>query len=128
MEHAGQRALTGLRSRELAPGNSSGGRSNHLFLDDTNEQIQAQLKSDHQHSQLSLGVITRKLIVDICGKDGFAAIARDIAAAKESIDLVCWGFDPGMELDRNGYNWPGEDTFGDLLIAAGRRGREAFGR
>ncbi len=54
-----QRALTGLRSRELAPGNSPAGRSNHLILDDTNGQIQAQLKSDHQHSQLSLGHITR---------------------------------------------------------------------
>jgi type VI secretion system secreted protein VgrG len=57
----GQQALTGLRSRELAPnaGNSPSGRSNHLVLDDTNGQIQAQLKSDHQHSQLSLGYITR---------------------------------------------------------------------
>jgi type VI secretion system secreted protein VgrG len=56
-----QQALTGFRSRELAPnaGNSPGGRSNHLILDDTNGQIQAQLKSDHQHSQLSLGYITR---------------------------------------------------------------------
>jgi len=56
-----QQALTGLRSRELTPGagNSPAGRSNHLILDDTNGQIQAQLKSDHQHSQLSLGHITR---------------------------------------------------------------------
>ncbi|WP_296953068.1 type VI secretion system Vgr family protein [uncultured Massilia sp.] len=56
-----QHALTGLRSRELAPngGNAAGGRSNHLILDDTYEKIQAQLKSDHQHSQLSLGHITR---------------------------------------------------------------------
>lgn len=56
-----QQALTGLRSRELAPGvgNSPSGRSNHLILDDTNGRIQAQLKSDHQHSQLSLGYITR---------------------------------------------------------------------
>lgn len=56
-----QRALTGFRSRELAPntGNSPVGRSNHLILDDTNSQIQAQLKSDHLHSQLSLGYITR---------------------------------------------------------------------
>ena len=56
-----QQALTGLRSRELTPrgGNTPGGRSNHLILDDTNGQIQAQLKSDHQHSQLSLGHITR---------------------------------------------------------------------
>jgi type VI secretion system secreted protein VgrG len=57
----GQQALSGLRSRELTPGggNSASGRSNHLILDDTNEQIQAQLKSDHLHSQLSLGYITR---------------------------------------------------------------------
>jgi type VI secretion system secreted protein VgrG len=56
-----QQALTGFRSRELTPngGNSPAGRSNHLILDDTNGQIQAQLKSDHQHSQLSLGYITR---------------------------------------------------------------------
>jgi type VI secretion system secreted protein VgrG len=40
-------------------GNSAAGRSNHLILDDTAQQIQAQLKSDHQHSQLSLGHITR---------------------------------------------------------------------
>lgn len=63
-----------------------------------------------------------KLTVHICGKDGFAAIAKDITNAKESIDLVCWGFDPGMELVRNGYNWPRAETYGDLLIAAGRRG------
>lgn len=57
----GQQALSGIRSRELTPGggNAAGGRSNHLILDDTNGKIQAQLKSDHQHSQLSLGHITR---------------------------------------------------------------------
>lgn len=56
-----QRALMGLRSRELtdAGGNSPGGRSNHLVLDDTQGQIQAQLKSDHLASQISLGYINR---------------------------------------------------------------------
>jgi type VI secretion system secreted protein VgrG len=56
-----QQALSGLRSRELAPGlgNAAKGRSNHLILDDTHQQIQAQLKSDHACSQLSLGHITR---------------------------------------------------------------------
>lgn len=56
-----QQALSGFRSRELAPnaGNSPTGRSNHLILDDTNGRIQAQLKSDHLHSQLSLGYIAR---------------------------------------------------------------------
>jgi type VI secretion system secreted protein VgrG len=57
----GQSALSGFRSRELTRegGNSAAGRSNHLILDDTAEKIQAQLKSDHQHSQLSLGHIAR---------------------------------------------------------------------
>ncbi len=57
----GQQALSGFRSRELTEegGNSAAGRSNHLALDDTAGKIQVQLKSDHQHSQLSLGYITR---------------------------------------------------------------------
>jgi type VI secretion system secreted protein VgrG len=50
-----QKALAGLRSRELG----GGARGNHLVLDDTANKIQAQLKSDHQCSQLSLGHITR---------------------------------------------------------------------
>ena len=56
-----QQALSGFRSRELKPGggNSAAGRSNHLVLDDTEQKIQAQIKSDHDHSQLSLGHITR---------------------------------------------------------------------
>ncbi|MCA1248430.1 type VI secretion system Vgr family protein [Massilia sp. MS-15] len=56
-----QRALTGFRSRELTAsgGNTPAGRSNHLVLDDTQGQIQAQLKSDHLASQLSLGHISR---------------------------------------------------------------------
>jgi type VI secretion system secreted protein VgrG len=60
-----QRPLSGLRSRELG----GGARGNHLVLDDTTDKIQAQLKSDHQCSQLSLGHITR--IEDNVGrKDG----------------------------------------------------------
>jgi Rhs element Vgr protein len=56
-----QRALSGIRSRELVgdAGNRVGGRSNHMVLDDTAGAIQAQLRSDHQASQLSLGSITR---------------------------------------------------------------------
>ena len=53
-----QQALSGLRSRELK-GGEGGKRGNHLVLDDTPSKIQAQLKSDHQCSQLSLGHITR---------------------------------------------------------------------
>jgi type VI secretion system secreted protein VgrG len=51
-----QGALSGWRSRELGKGTS---RGNHMVLDDTSEHIQAQLRSDHAHSQLSLGHITR---------------------------------------------------------------------
>jgi type VI secretion system secreted protein VgrG len=56
-----QQALSGYRSRELTDegGNSAAGRSNHLAFDDTKGKIQVQIKSDHQHSQLSLGHITR---------------------------------------------------------------------
>jgi type VI secretion system secreted protein VgrG len=58
----GQHALSGLRSRELGGGD----RSNHLVLDDTAGKIQAQIKSDHACSQLSLGHITR--IEDTAGR------------------------------------------------------------
>ncbi len=56
-----QKALSGLRSRELTAsgGNRPGGRSNHVLLDDTPGRIQAQVKSDHLASQLSLGHISR---------------------------------------------------------------------
>ncbi|RDU94525.1 type VI secretion system Vgr family protein, partial [Trinickia dinghuensis] len=56
-----QRALTGIRSRELVgdAGNLAGGRSNHLVFDDTANAIQTQLRSDHAASQLSLGSVTR---------------------------------------------------------------------
>ncbi|MQR02558.1 type VI secretion system Vgr family protein, partial [Glaciimonas soli] len=56
-----QQALSGIRSREFSDngGNSANGRSNHLIFDDTQEKIQAQFKSDHQHSQISLGHIAR---------------------------------------------------------------------
>lgn len=63
-----QAALSGFRSRELVGGggNGSAGRSNQLLLDDTAGKIQAQLKSDHQSSSLSLGAITR--IDDTAGR------------------------------------------------------------
>ena len=48
-----QHALSGIASKELF-----GQRRNHLLMDDTRGQIQAQLSSDHQTSQLSLGYLT----------------------------------------------------------------------
>ncbi|CAJ0794033.1 hypothetical protein LMG18090_03075 [Ralstonia mannitolilytica] len=49
----GQHALSGIASKELF-----GKRRNHLLMDDTQGQIQAQLSSDHQASQLNLGYLT----------------------------------------------------------------------
>lgn len=51
----------------------------------------------------------------ICGEDGFARIAADLRAAKSTVELVCWGFDPGMELERSGDKWPRGQTYGALL-------------
>jgi type VI secretion system secreted protein VgrG len=47
-----QHALSGVASKELF-----GRRRNHLLMDDTQGQIQAQLSSDHQASQLNLGYL-----------------------------------------------------------------------
>jgi type VI secretion system secreted protein VgrG len=49
-----QKALSGWRSREIG-----GSRGNQLVMDDTRDQLQAQLRSDHLHSQLALGHIVR---------------------------------------------------------------------
>jgi type VI secretion system secreted protein VgrG len=76
-----QQALSGLRSRELQAGEASG-RGNHLVLDDTPGKIQAQLKSDHQCSQLSLGHITR--IEDTSGR-------RDARGEGWEIASDAWG-------------------------------------
>ena len=55
----------------------------------------------------------------VCGEEGFADIATSIKAAKKSIDIVCWGFDPAMELTRGKANtWPRGETWGGLLLDA----------
>ena len=86
-----QQSLSGLRSKELY-----GQRNNHLILDDSSGQIQAQLQSDHQTSRLSLGHITR--IVGTAGRadyrgqgtelrtDGWGAIR-----AKQGLYLTTYG-------------------------------------
>jgi phosphatidylserine/phosphatidylglycerophosphate/cardiolipin synthase-like enzyme len=69
----------------------------------------------------------------VCGEKGFAAIDKDLRAATSSIDIVLWGFDPGMELVRpkagdsnNGGlgrgPWPRSTTYGDLLTQKAREG------
>ena len=51
----------------------------------------------------------------VCGEEGFSRIAADLRAAKSTVELVCWGFDPGMELERSGDTWPRGQTYGALL-------------
>ncbi|RQU93610.1 phospholipase D-like domain-containing protein [Burkholderia cenocepacia] len=60
--------------------------------------------------------------VFICGEDAFTQIAADLKAARHSVEIICWGFDPGMELIRKGTVWPRGDTWGGLLrdVAAGK--------
>lgn len=56
------------------------------------------------------------LSVYICGEESFEKIAEDIRTAQKSVDIVCWGFDPAMELIRGNRNeWPRGVTWGDLL-------------
>lgn len=74
-----QAALAGLRSRELA---GSGKRGNHLVLDDTAGKLQAQIKSDHQCSQLSVGHITR--IEDTSGR-------KDVRGEGWELATNAWG-------------------------------------
>lgn len=58
----------------------------------------------------------------ICGEDAFKQIAADLKKAKSSVEIICWGFDPAMELIRTGTTWPRGDTWGDLLrdVALGK--------
>lgn len=77
-----QSALSGIRSSELKGGLGAGNRNNHLLLDDTNGQIQAVLSSDHQHSQLSLGYMTR-----VTGTEG----RRDFRGEGYELRTDGWG-------------------------------------
>ncbi|MDH6591111.1 type VI secretion system secreted protein VgrG [Variovorax sp. TBS-050B] len=65
-ELPGQAGLSGFRSSELHAGTGAGARGNHMTLDDHPGKIQAQLKSDHLSSSLSLGHIGR--IEDTAGR------------------------------------------------------------
>ncbi|ALU87462.1 phospholipase [Herbaspirillum rubrisubalbicans M1] len=63
-----------------------------------------------------------QLEVLICGEEGFARILQDIRQARHSVEIICWGFDPAMELERKGHTWPRGPTWGGLLreVAAGK--------
>lgn len=50
----------------------------------------------------------------ICGEDVFGRIARDLENARHSVDIITWGFDPGMVLVRGATAESGT-RYGDLL-------------
>jgi len=50
----------------------------------------------------------------ICGEEVFEKIQKDILAARRSMDIITWGFDPGMVLVRGGSAEDGT-RYGDLL-------------
>ena len=55
----------------------------------------------------------------ICGEEAFRHIAASIRRAKTSIEIVCWGFDPAMELTREqSSQWPRGETWASLLHGA----------
>ncbi|WP_211462586.1 phospholipase D-like domain-containing protein [Collimonas silvisoli] len=59
----------------------------------------------------------------VCASEAFPKIVKDILAAKSSVDLILWGFDPGMEVsDRQGKNWPRGQLYGDLLTQVASKG------
>jgi phosphatidylserine/phosphatidylglycerophosphate/cardiolipin synthase-like enzyme len=50
----------------------------------------------------------------ICGQKVFKSIADDIKNATRTVDIITWGFDPGMMLVRHGSAENGQ-RYGDLL-------------
>jgi phosphatidylserine/phosphatidylglycerophosphate/cardiolipin synthase-like enzyme len=50
----------------------------------------------------------------ICGEEVFGSIHADLLNAQRSVDIITWGFDPGMVLVRNGGAEDGI-RYGDLL-------------
>ena len=50
----------------------------------------------------------------ICGEEVFKKIAKDLENAKHSVDIITWGFDPGMVLVRGKHAEDGI-RYGDLL-------------
>lgn len=54
-----------------------------------------------------------------CGEAVFSRIVTDIRAAQQSVDIITWGFDPGMALVRDGT---GQGLrYGELLVEVATR-------
>ena len=73
---------------------------------------------EHEHAAGTHPICpNNQLDVLACGEEAFGRLAQDIDAARHSVDIVTWGFDPAMELVRRaqGGAWPRGETFGELL-------------
>jgi phosphatidylserine/phosphatidylglycerophosphate/cardiolipin synthase-like enzyme len=98
-------------------------RSETSYIDEQNRigygKMQWLLEHELKTEPLHYPTLGNTMEVLICGEKGFEKIAADIEAAKGSIDLICWGFDPGMALLRNqsnpAYVWANGEPYGELL-------------
>lgn len=125
-----QGALSGIRSRELKGANGAGNRNNHLLMDDTNGQIQAVLSSDHQHSQLNLGYLTR-----ITGREGrrdFRGEGYELRTdgwgalrAAKGLLVTSWKQSINDEATAQQDNTEGADTLRAVLDSATNRSKAA---
>lgn len=59
----------------------------------------------------------------ICGEEVFGRIAQDLESAQLSVDIITWGFDPGMVLVRGSTAEAGT-RLGDLLQKIASRGKD----
>lgn len=59
----------------------------------------------------------------ICGEEVFLRIADDLKAATRSVDIITWGFDPGMVLKR-GFEAKDGQRYGDLLLEIATRKKD----
>ena len=125
-----QSALSGIRSSELKGGVGAGNRNNHLLLDDTNGQIQAVLGSDHQHSQLSLGYLTR--VTGTQGRRDFRGEGYELRTdgwgalrAAKGLLVTAWGQAAHDEGASQQDNTEGADTLRAVLDSASSRSKAA---
>ncbi|MGD7303447.1 phospholipase D-like domain-containing protein [Ralstonia pseudosolanacearum] len=72
-----------------------------------------------QHTEYDSAQATFRPLVN--GEEAFGAVYDAIAAAKHSIDIICWGFQPSMYFKR-GSDAQGTLPIGDLLEAMGKQG------